>query len=308
MRNILFFLVAFFLLNSQAHADGAPDAAAFTYSAGSYSAFTVPGVFAPAPFGINNLGQIVGTDGNENIGFLYQNGNTTIIAPVGNFSTRPQGINDSGLIVGNEFYPGSQGFRVFIDNAGTITMVAVPQSATAAGLNNAGQIVGSFDSSAGTEEGFVYAKGVFSSFIAPGSTSTFFSGISNSGEIVGNYLNSSGDHIFVYDLATGAFSTVSVPCSGANAAGINSHDEIVGDCRTGGRVTGYEYDYITGQFTPIIFPLSNIQLTAVTGINDNGEVIGFYTAPEPGILSQLTIGFAGLIFVKLFRNSVFKPS
>jgi probable HAF family extracellular repeat protein len=298
-------LLVFFSLANKAEADGIPDNAGFVYNAGTYSVVSVPALFAPSPFGINNLGQIVGSDGNENIGFLYQNGNSTLISPTINFSTRPVGINDSGVIVGNEAFPGSQGFQVFLDHAGSFTTLTVPSSALATGINNAGQVVGWFGNSVFTTEAFLYTNGSYSTFNAPGATSTNFYGISNSGQIVGEYFNNSGEHVFVLNPKSGIFTPINVPCGttsgGVGVTGINNSDEIVGNCKVGngvysGREFGFEYNYVSGHFTPVFFPLSYTQDSFVTGINDNGQVVGFYNAPEPGSLVLLIIGLALLIF------------
>lgn len=298
-------------LPNKAKADGIPDNAGFVYDSGSYSVVSVPGLFAPSPSGINNLDQIVGSDGNENIGFLYQNGNSTLISPATNFSTRPVGINDSGLIVGNEAFPGSQGFQVFLDHAGSFTLPSVPSSALATGINNAGQVVGWFNNSAFTTEAFLYANGSYSTFNAPGATSTNFYGINNLGQVVGEYFNDSGEHVFVLNTKSGTFTPISVPCGttsgGVGVTGINISGEIVGNCKVGngvfsGHEFGFEYNYISGDFTKIFFPLSYTQDSFVTGINDNGQVVGFYNAPEPGSLVSLIIGLTGLMLAYSCSN------
>ena len=303
------FLLVFFSLANKAEADGIPDNAAFVYNAGTYSVVSAPALFSPVPFGINNLGQIVGSDGE--IGFLYQNGNSTLISPTNNFSTRPVGINDSGLIVGNELFPGSPGFQVFIDHAGSFTTLTLPFSALATGINNAGEVVGSFGHSDFTTEAFLYANGSYSTFNAPGATSTNFYGISNSGQIVGEYFNNSGEHVFVLNPTSGILTPINVPCGttsgGVGVTGINNGDEIVGNCKVGngvysGREFGFEYNYMSGQFTPIFFPLSYTKYSLVTGINDNGQVVGFYSAPEPGSLALVIIGLAVLIFAYPYRR------
>src|SRR5205814_8910305 len=59
-------------------------------------------------------------------------------------------------------------------------------SATARGVNNLGQIVGSFVDNSGTHA-FLFNNGRFSTIEVPGSTWTIATGINNSGQIVGGY-------------------------------------------------------------------------------------------------------------------------
>lgn len=273
--SLLFVPLALFVLAASTKADGI-----FIYSGGSFTNVVIPGVVSPFPAGINDPEQIVGTDGNGNIGFLCQNGTTNIVTFPGSTATRPVGINDSGTILGRDLLPG-QGFQVFVDKSGSFTTLSLPSGATATGINNAGEIVGYGISN----EGFLDSNGSITYFKAPGATVTDFDAISNSGEVAGVYFNSSGQHPFVYNSTSGAFESITVPCGTTtlqvNVSGINSKGDVVGDCVGSGHQTGYEYDYLTGQFTAITAPGN--QTTFVTGINDRGQIVGV-AAPEPSTI------------------------
>jgi hypothetical protein len=59
----------------------------------------------------------------------------------------------------------------------------------AGGINDAGQVVGSYDFPQG---GFLYSGGTYTPIKVPNSANTIVSGINNAGEIVGLYASTSG--------------------------------------------------------------------------------------------------------------------
>jgi probable HAF family extracellular repeat protein len=121
---------------------------------------------APTPsgftkaYGINNLGQIVGTffiEGDGAHGFVYSGGTFTQIDFPGDYgATQVFGINDLGWIVGI----GSRG--AFVDIAGSFVPLNIPNGGRSygnplpRGINRLGQVVGSFkDNVEGLQHGFV---------------------------------------------------------------------------------------------------------------------------------------------------------
>jgi probable HAF family extracellular repeat protein len=105
---------------------------------------------------------------------------------------------------------------------------------TARGINDRGQIVGSFHDSRGSH-GFLYEEGVFTSLDVPfpDSFNTAASGINIHGQIVGAYQSGvpgapTGLHVFRYE--GGVFAPVEVPLGmNPSAHGINTRGQIVGD-------------------------------------------------------------------------------
>jgi len=153
----------------------------FLYAGGTFSLIAVPGASETAAFGINDAGQIVGSffalDANTGFqrehAFLYSGGTfTTIEIP----DDHAVGINNAGQIIG---------IRGLLDVNGTFTNIAVPGASPTFlyGINNTGQIVGSFEDSSGVH-GFVYAGGTFSTIDLPLRTEAF--GINDAGHIVGS--------------------------------------------------------------------------------------------------------------------------
>jgi len=97
------------------------------------------------------------------------------------------------------------------------------------GINNAGQIVGSYVDATGTH-GFLFSDGTFTTIDDPLATQgTFALGINNAGEIVGLYVDAAGDHGF---LDIGGTLTTIYPLGTqgvtGGATGINDSGEIVG--------------------------------------------------------------------------------
>jgi probable HAF family extracellular repeat protein len=92
----------------------------------------------------------------------------------------------------------------------TFTTIDVPGAnfTQAFGINDAGQIVGTFGSSTGTH-GFLDTGGSFTQLDVPGAILTGASGINDAGQIVGSFASSMGGHGF---LDTGGnFTQLDVP-------------------------------------------------------------------------------------------------
>src|SRR5437763_323260 len=93
----------------------------------------------------------------------------------------------------------------------------------AQGINNAGQIVGYYDSS-----GFLYSGSTYTTITDPLATGvTAAYGINNTGQIVGYYTDTTGAHAFVY--SNGIYTTLNDPLatSGTYAFGVNDAGQIV---------------------------------------------------------------------------------
>ncbi len=146
---------------------------------------------------------------------------------------------------------------------------------TGSGINNSGQIVGTFDvgpvnpSYGMGDYGFVYTGGSFSGirgFGYPGST--FVNGINNSGQIVGVSFSSEGDPIgWIYSGGNYSF----IPGEFVIPFGINDHGDIVGN----NSLSQDAFIYTDGNFINIHVP--GAFSTSASGINNSGEVVGNYS-------------------------------
>jgi probable HAF family extracellular repeat protein len=164
----------------------------------------------------------------------------------------------------------------------TFTTIDVPGAAStsANGINNAGQIVGTFDTSGpnARTSGFVYPGGNFTIFDAPGSA-TIATGINDAGHIVGFVQTGPagiGDG-FLY--SGSSFTSINAPGAGyTNATGINDAGQIVGFYDDGMGGQGHGFQDTGGSFTSIDIggPDNN---TEAFGINNLGQIVGTVTGP-----------------------------
>jgi len=128
----------------------------FVYDHGAFTFFDVPGALQTSPQGINNTSHVVGyyRDATGSHGFSDSNGDIRRIDVPGARHTFAIGMNDRGKIAGtfthidDPFaYPGGGGgLRGFIYDGGRFTFLDLPGavSTQATGINNRGQVVGSF--------------------------------------------------------------------------------------------------------------------------------------------------------------------
>jgi len=179
------------------------------------------------------------------------------------------------------------------------TTIVVPGSnftPEAAGINNAGEIVGYFTSPSSLGyEGFLDNHGVFTTVSVAGSYGTQAFGVNNSGEIVGLSFTSIGDTNAFLD-AHGTPTVLNLfGGPGAQATGINDSGEIVG------YDSGPSFSYITGFslkngiVTPIFIP--NSSGTEPLGTNDAGQIVGTYFDSSGAVHSFLYFNGAFTNFI-----------
>jgi uncharacterized membrane protein len=166
-------------------------------------------------------------------------------------------------------------------DAFTFTTISFPGSITdtALGINDSGQIVGTYDlSSPGPgNQAFLLSGGVYTPIPGrPGSNFVFAHGINNSGQIVGED-DPNGVNGDAFLLSGGVYTSIAP--SGAVFSfgeGINNNGDIVGSYST--NVTGQSFLLSGGTLTTVPVPLA-------TGINDSGQIVGAANAFSAFLLS-----------------------
>jgi probable HAF family extracellular repeat protein len=157
----------------------------------------------------------------------------------------------------------------------TFTTIDVPgglPGSTAWGINDAGQIVGSFTDSTGGGHGFVYTDGSFAIIDVPGAFFTTLAGINNAGQFVGRFGDSTGNHGFVH--TDGSFTVIDVPGAGFTVpTGINGSGQIVGYF-IDSLQREHGFLYADGRFTQLDVP--GAFLTVAYGINNAGQIVGTF--------------------------------
>jgi probable HAF family extracellular repeat protein len=203
--------------------------------------------------------------------------------------TLPNDINNFDQTVG--FYESASGQHGFLYVDGMFTTLAdFPGAAgrtVAWGLNNKGQIVGSYSFLSGGSHGFIYDydNGEFTTLDVPfsGAYETFPVAINDDGQIAGIYQDTSGQHGFLY--AAGVFTSLDMPGArtGSTVAwDLNNKGQIVGvyadqTPQSAGGPRAHGFLYANGVFTPLPdVPFPGAVNTAPTGINNHGQIVGTY--------------------------------
>jgi probable HAF family extracellular repeat protein len=297
----------------------------------TFTTISVPASDYTEAFGINDGGHVVGLfyNGSEQ-GFDYDSSTRvfTTIPTLRNpaFTLSPyseaMGVNNLNQVVGSSDALG------FLYSNGVFTIINVPGSINVpngaptlpTGINNAGQIVGTYyTSSVPTPNpptfGFLDANGSFSTISVPGSPATAAIRINDAGQIVGSFSSVDFRSIHGFLDNNGVFTTIDVPGSSyTTAEGINSLGQIVGTFANSNSATEGFVD-INGIFTPINVP-GSVE-TSASGINNSGQIVGWFidtndqlsgfvatpaSIPEPTSLRLLTSGLAGIAILILRRR------
>ena len=252
----------------------------------TFTTIDVPGLTKVQATGVNNAGQIVDTDWAV---AAHMRRFSTVAASSLPFPCRDplehkrSVSSNSGQIVGS--FSDSNGTHAFLDNGGSFTTISVPGSQCceqANGINNAGQIVGYFQSNPSTSGygngSFLYSAGSVTTIVSPGDFATEAFGINNGGQTVGGISNPRvGSHPFVYQ--GGVFTAINPPCCGDSfAAAINNAGQILVNANA-------SFLYDNGVYgDAIVFP--GAQKTVASAINDSGAIAGYYVDS-----SSVTHGF-----------------
>ncbi len=190
-------------------------------------------------------------------------------------STRADDMNGSGQIVGVCDLPDQT--RGFILSDGVFRLIEIGDANDARGINDAGEIVGSFWNS---DDGYyshayLLSNGKVKQIDYPGAYYTIAEAINARGDIVGFWGTSDFvEHGFL--LRKGVLSTIDYPGAAlTNARGINDEGDIVGIYEEG---TGRGHGFLLsrdGTFTTINGP--GTPGGSANGINSRGQIVGGYS-------------------------------
>jgi hypothetical protein len=242
--------------------------------------------------GINDSGKIAGYYGSGTAS--SPNKGYTVVSPYGqaNFTSEnyPGSVQTQVTCIDNRantagfWVDGSGVNRGFIEWKGVFTSYVNPKTGKGTvnqilGLNNAGVAVGFYTDSTGVNHGYTLnqSTGKFAPVQPPGATNVTASGINDRGDIVGYY--TSGSETIGFLKKNGKFSTFTYPNSSVTMpSGVNIDDDIVGGY-TGASSSMHGFlatnVLVKANFKTIDDPKGK-GTTFINGINDNGDMVGFY--------------------------------
>jgi uncharacterized protein (TIGR03437 family) len=146
------------------------------------------------------------------------------------------------------------------------------------GMNNSGQMVGTYQDSAGLHSFLRSSDGVtYTTITVPGASQTTATGINNLGQVVGYYTNGSGGHGFLRSV-DGTFTSFDAPDAAPYTvpSAINDRGEIVGTRFSAfATVYGFVRSADGSTYTTISAPAASA--TFVQGIANDGEIVGWYS-------------------------------
>jgi uncharacterized membrane protein len=195
-------------------------------TSGQYLTIDHPGAVGDSfALGLNNAGWIVGSyfDGSIRKGYLYDgisfNDLDLSIA---------WGINDVGHVVGSRLSP----VQSYLFDGSNYTLIEYPgaYSTGVGGINNEGQIVGSYRLDGPHSHGFILSNEVYTPIDFPDGHNAALLGINNRGQAVGLYLTFSEPGRFSFIFQDGLFEpfVLSNDVEQTNATAINNRGQIAG--------------------------------------------------------------------------------
>ena len=248
---------------------------------------------------LNEQGQVVGWAmtrielGGQQHAFLYIEGVMTDLGTLGGMSSKAYAINNQGQVVGTANNAGEVP-RAFLHSAGTMADIGTPGGTPsgAESINDSGQIAGYFVTNLcvcnNNTTAFLSSGGTITDLGALGTLGSLRPAVATAinqwGQAVGWANNNSVTLAHGYLYSGGVFTdlgTLSGALTNSQASALNHQGEVVG--RAGG-VTGSYHAFLYRSGTMhdlniLVGPYSGWTLQAATGLNDNGQIVGYGLNP-----------------------------
>lgn len=241
----------------------------------------ISGYFGSGNAGHPNQGYLLHPPYNQG-SFVAENFPTAV-------QTQVTGLNDRGVTVG--FYSHTNNVNLVNENVGfyeirgSFHAVKFPTSDNSAppvnqllGVNDDNVAVGFYTDSAGNSHGYTYniGTGQFQAVTLPGkATSNTATAINNDGDVAGFATADGAAEAFLLQ-SNGHLKVLKFPgADSTQAFGLNDSDEVVGQYTVGTAIHGFTWTPTQG-FATVDDP-GGVGTTTINGVDDFGELVGFYT-------------------------------
>ena len=216
------------------------------------------------------------------------------IVSLGNY--HPNAINNNGQVACNLYSPIDQQYHAFKYNNGQFSdLFHTPvYSSYASGINDAGQIAGTYQSSASTLQSFLYNS-------QTGALNTMGTGqgshayaINQNGDVAGYFrFGTNGlTHAFIYSTSTGQLHDIDQNAGNPSGSSLSEATAINNLGQAAGMAIGPAVGVVAGPQYVFIYSngvmqnigtLPNSVGPTITGINNSGNVIGYALIPNNGV-------------------------
>jgi probable HAF family extracellular repeat protein len=246
-------------------------------AAAGFESINVPGAVATRAFGINAVGEIVGsyTDATgTTYGYLWSKGNVTQIQFPGAISTEAWGINPQGDIIGRYRRAGVANTFGFLRSDGVFTDISVAGHlhTLPIKISPSREIVGCFHDVNFLRDmrGYVQRGNRVTSFeLLP---STMHNGVTPGGKVVAGIFFESATLVHGYVLNRGAYTQFDYPgATFTQAWDVNPSGTVVGYYNA---LDSHGFSLDANGFTQIDVP--GAAWTRIFGINPQGAMVGSY--------------------------------
>ncbi len=184
-------------------------------------------------------------------------------------------LNNADQVVG--ILGGGEATSSFLYDQGVLTRFTVPgaRDTLATGINNQGQIVGTYNDNRTGMHGFLDSNNSFTQLDVPGNVGTSAAaGLNDAGQIVG-YGQYPGQPSSGFLYEGGTYRNINFPgARDTYLRGINNAGTMIGYYQTSTKAYGFSYNS-GGVFTTLDVPGS--RGTTAYGINNLGVTVGSYT-------------------------------
>ncbi|WP_157429531.1 hypothetical protein [Actinomadura oligospora] len=230
---------------------------------GHFTAVDVPGATGTMPMGITNQGQIAGTyddvSGRSHAFVLLH----------GRYSTLD--------------HPQATGEATSYGLSGTV----------ASGINERGEIVGSYVGANGAVHGFLYARGEFTPIDVPGAQENWPFGINNRGQVTVQTVRADGSQP-QYLLTNTTLTPITYPAAKYSIVHrVNDHGVVVG-VYVNAHDTTPQHGFVLAQGKYARFDIPGAAYTGVNAASNNGDLTGYYV-PEGSPNGHAFISSSGRI-------------